>query len=197
MTLDPEEQAEADVQEVRDALLEQTLAGRLQGEVTVLRQPQVLLGWWIGLLLALVASGMTDLALGAVLVVALGLGFVVTSMRRVSRLRIGPDGSLEIMGRGAVDWDTLKELEVGYRSPWWVVRRNRMYQEVLAVRLLLSDGRTINLAQGPVWRTRPRREPLGAWRLERWLLGRARAAGMVVRRTGERGWVAERRTVAG
>lgn len=192
MPLDAEEQAEATALEAEERRRTSDAAGGLAGEINIHRQPQEIFPFVFALMLAPAIGGLGEPWMGiALAAVVVGL-FLVHRARRRSRLLIDARGRLDVPGFGPVDWDAVRHLEVAYRYPFFSNDRERPHGETLAVRFTFNDGRQLKLARGPLWRRRPRREPLGCYRLERWLRACAREAGMHIERTDERAWRATR-----
>jgi hypothetical protein len=190
LALDPEERADADARLARSRSRPGT--GALHGELVVLRRASEIMPFVVGLMLAPIFVGLQATIAGAALGGATVVAFVVHRARRVSRLRIGEDGSLSLPGHAEIDWASLRRIELRYRYPWGVARLDRVHEETLELRFELGDGRRIRLARGPLFRREPTREPVGHHRLEGWLRRRSEASGMRVDRQGKRGWIASR-----
>jgi hypothetical protein len=182
MALDPEELAEA--RAVVDHEQKQRRAGGdpLVGELVVRRRARDVMPFVVLLMLAPIVAGLGQPIPAAALGLATAIAFVLHGGRRVARLSIGADGSLALPGRAAIDFATLRSLELRYRYPWAASERARPHDETLDLVFELGDGSRITLARGPLWRLRPTRAPLGWHTLEAWLKTRARRSGMTIER---------------
>ena len=129
---------------------------------------------------------------GAGLIIAALTLWVVQSRRRVARLRIDPSGALSFPGHlERFDPAELLGIDFAYRYPPGIAEHKKAAAETVDLRLHLRGDRSIQLAHGPLWRTRPQREPVAYVQLERLLAAQAQGAGMKVERSGA-GWTARR-----
>jgi hypothetical protein len=129
MALDPEELAEA--RAVVDHEQKQRRAGGdpLVGELVVRRRARDVMPFVVLLMLAPIVAGLGQPIPAAALGLATAIAFVLHGGRRVARLSIGADGSLALPGRAAIDFATLRSLELRYRYPWAASERARPHDE--------------------------------------------------------------------
>lgn len=164
----------------------------MAGEYRVLRGAAEPILTFSALVIAGAVIGLGQPAVGAAIILAAVVSWLARSARRVARLRIEASGALSFPGRlDRFDPSELVGVDFAYRYPFGVAEHGKAASESIDLRLRLTGGRSIKLAQGPLWRTAPRREPVAYHRLERFLSASARAAGLKVERA-RAGWTARR-----
>jgi hypothetical protein len=164
----------------------------MAGEYKVLRgsAEPILSAFMIAMGAAVIGLGQPTA--GAGLIIAALTMWILRSVRRVARLRIDASGALSLPGHiERIEPSELVGVDFAYRYPPGIPEHKKAANETIELRLRLPRDRVIELARGPLWRTRPRREPIAYAQLERHLLALARDAGLKVERGGG-GWTARR-----
>lgn len=164
----------------------------MAGEYKVLRGSAEPILTFSALVIAGAVIGLGQTAIGAAIIGAALASWVVSGARRVARLDIDASGALSFPGRlERFEPSELLGLDFAYRYPFGVAEHGKAASETVDLRLRLTGNRSIKLAHGALWRTSPRREPVGYYQLERHLLAQARDAGLKIERGGT-GWTARR-----
>ncbi len=164
----------------------------MTGEYRVLRGSAAPILAFSGLVLGAAVIGLGQPTAGAGLIVAVLTLYILQGMRRVARIHIDAAGDLAFPGHSArIDPAELQGIDFAYHYPPGIAEHQKAAAETVDLRLTLRGDRSITLARGPLWRIRPRREPVAYVELERLLSAMAKAAGLKVEPSGA-GWTARR-----
>ncbi len=164
----------------------------MAGDYRVLRGSAPPILAFSGLVIGAAVIGLGQATAGAALIVVVLALYVLHGRRRVTRITIDASGALSFPGHlDRIDPAELLGIDFAYRYPFAAPEHKKAASETVVLRMHLGGGRGITLARGPLWRTRPRREPVAYAQLERHLSAQARGAGLTIERSGA-GWTAHR-----
>lgn len=164
----------------------------MAGEYRVLRGAAEPILTFSALVIAGTMIGLGQPVIGALIIAAAVASWFIHGALRVDRLRIDAAGAPGFPGRlDRIEPAELVRIDFAWRYPPWTAEHQKAASETIDLRLHLTGGRTVRLAHGPLWRVKPRREPVAYHRLERRLSAWAREAGLKIER-GESGWTARR-----
>jgi hypothetical protein len=190
--LEPEEVESLSPNVVKTARRPPDLVGRFR----IYRRGRDIMPFVIGVILMPILAGLGAREMAAAGLVLLVAVWVFRAWIRVAVFDIDEQGRLDLQRHGTVNWHEVEEVTFRYRHPWATVRRSieREAGETAAVRIRVRDGRSLRLAQGQLFRVKPSREPIGLYRLSRFLKKQAGAAGLKVKNLpgGEGRWRAAR-----
>jgi hypothetical protein len=178
--LDPEERASLTDEQVAAVQRPPALVGWFR----LHRLPRDVMPFWCGALLVPIVAGL-GAPLAAAALAAAVIGLFVWRQRRVVRVfEIDETGAVHLGRHGPIDWGDVDDVVVRPTPPRFVPAAQRGYHVwVLKARFRLRDGRTIRLAPGQLFQTRPQRQPIGIDQLARHLRRLARDAGLTVTTT--------------
>lgn len=164
----------------------------MAGEYRVLRGSAAPILTFSGLVIGAAVIGLDQAIAGAALIVVVLALYLLHGRRRVARVTIDASGALSFPGHlDRIDPAELLGIDFAYRYPVGAPEHKKAASETVVLRMHLGGGRSITLARGPLWRTRPRREPVAYVQLERHLSAQAKGAGLKIERSGA-GWTAHR-----
>lgn len=164
----------------------------MAGEYRVLRGAAEPILTFCALVIAGTVIGLGQPVIGALIIAAAIASWVIHGALRGARLRIDAAGAPGFPGRvERIEPADLVGIDFAWRYPPWIAEHQKAASETIDLRLRLTGGRTVKLAHGPLWRIKPRREPVAFHRLERLLSVWARESGLKIER-GEAGWTARR-----
>jgi hypothetical protein len=189
--LDPEEVESLTPQVVANERRPTELVGRFR----VHRLAREIMPFWMGLIIGGAVVGLAGPVPGGAVIGLVVLAWLIRSQRRIAVFDIDEAGNIEFKNWGPVEWGAVREVSYHIRHPWFTPKGRRPFVVATAVVRIHADGRrTLRLAQGTLFQTKPTRRAMPYSRLSTLLKARAKSAGMKVQRTdkGEAGWRATR-----
>lgn len=158
----------------------------LMGPFRIYRRARDVMPFLIGLMLVPIGAGLGEPVIAALGLVLLAVAWVVRSRTRVAVFDIDALGRLDLGRHRTVDWYAVDEVTFGFRYAWATPKSSIHHaaSETAVVRIRLRDGRTVRLAQGQLFQTRPPRRPIALADLGRFLRRQATAAGLKVEKLG-------------
>jgi len=164
----------------------------MAGEYRVLRGSADPILTFSALVVGTAVIGLGQPVAGAAVILATLASWFIRGALRVARLRIDAAGAPGFPGRlERIAPSELIGVDFAFRYPPWIAEHQKAASETVDLRLRLTQGRSIKLAHGPLWRIAPRREPVAWYRLERRLAAWARESGLKIEHD-DAGWTARR-----
>lgn len=188
--LDAEEVASLEPAAARPQRTTSGMVGRFR----VHRLARDILPFWIGLIVGGAVVGLAGPIPGGTVIAAVVVLWIVRAKTRVAVFDVDEAGSIELRNWGRLEWPDVEEVSYHVRPPLFSGGDRLGRASTAVVRIKARGRRTLRLAQGMLFQTKPTRRVVTYDKLSKLLKDGARAAGLKIERTekGKAGWRAHR-----